>query len=177
MYSVRKFYQFRKMYPTSKRMAAQNPIHTTSHSTNAGCVHIDAVDQSNIMGNTNHWIKTRARWLIKQWESKVKERWLVITASIQCWKANFCAFASFDKPWPTCTQFPSEQSSSISTQQENLSSSLMTEKVRDWGWSLLLQVIVMYCWPWKHLRGLGATSKLHARVCRNWRRIWCCGSI
>jgi len=30
-----------------------------------------------------------------------------ITASIQCWKANFCALASLPKPFPTCQKVES----------------------------------------------------------------------
>lgn len=34
----------------------------------------------------------------------------LITASIQCWKANFCALASLDKPFPTCPRKSKTQS-------------------------------------------------------------------
>lgn len=37
-----------------------------------------------------------------------------LTASIQCWKANFCALASKDKPFPTCqTQLTWESNSQM----------------------------------------------------------------
>jgi hypothetical protein len=33
---------------------------------------------------------------------KLKTITIILTASIQCWKANFCALASKDNPLPTC---------------------------------------------------------------------------
>lgn len=42
--------------------------------------------------------KTIHYWTLKE-NSSINR---IITASIQCWKANFCALASFDSPLPTC---------------------------------------------------------------------------
>jgi len=89
-------------------MADQNLPYTIPHNTNARHAHIDALDQSNYIIILNIVSKLRKR---KKEEHNIRcshmrillrEENDIITASIQCWKANFCALTSMDKPFPTC---------------------------------------------------------------------------
>ena len=66
------------------------------------------VVQMQVMPITMPWIDLQTKIVYEKKKIKNQneekthfQRLMEITASIQCWKANFCAFPSFDNPLPT----------------------------------------------------------------------------
>lgn len=81
-------------------MVAPNLFYTTLHSKSSDCDHSDVSDLSVAHHHLSQITKPKAP---KKRKFKCLDVLIdKLTASIQCWKANFCAFESSHSPLPIC---------------------------------------------------------------------------